>query len=146
MNLNETYRKILIDEFESVLEDCNKSKENIDDFLYFYSAAYGVVRRVMNFQCEPLLVMTHLVLENSFQVINQRWSQSTRPGTTFKSFPQALTQQITSAFCKLIEAFHADDDAAIRLGLESIANISYTATGNGHYLYLKGKLRVPEIS
>jgi len=146
MNLDKMYRNILIKEFESIFDDCNKSKQNIDDFLYFYSAAYGVVRRVMNFQCEPTLVLAHLVLENSFQVINQRWTQSTKPNTTFKTFPTELPVQIITEFGKLLDAIKENDDNSIRVSLESIANISYISTGNGYYLFLKDKLKLPEIA
>ena len=140
------YTKIIIEEFEAIIFDCKASKENIDDFLYFYSATFGVVRRVMNLQCEPTLVLAHLVLENSYQSMNQRWAQTTNRGTAYKIFPQILLTQIIDELSRLTEAIKENDDVKIRLSLEKIANISYIATGNGNYLFHRGKLKLKESS
>jgi hypothetical protein len=140
MNLDQIFSNILIKEFEAIVVDCRNSEDNIDDFLYFYSAAFGVVRRVMNFQSEPALILAHLVLENSYQVMNQRWGQSTKPGTAFKSFPKILPKKITEELERLIKALKDNNGDKVRLSLESISNISYIATGNGNYLYHRGKI------
>jgi hypothetical protein len=142
MDIDKMYKEILINEFETVIEKCGDAKGNVDDFLYFFSAAYGVVRRVLNFQCLPLLIFMHQVLNTTYNSYNQRWSNSTKKDTVMKSFPLKFLDILLNEFIDLTSALKNDDEEELRKSLENISCISYAMTGNGYYLYLGGKLKL----
>lgn len=139
MNISEEYFKLINNELKEVKKLCNEAK-TLEDKLYFFSASFGVLNRVMNFSCEPILVFMHNVLQDAHKKLSQRRAIPQKPGVICESLPKEIIDSFFSYFYKLINEFSNKDENKIRKVLEKISYISYTTTGNGFYLYLSGKL------
>lgn len=145
MNLPEEYKKIVVDDFKEILALCNSSSL-IDDKLFFFSAAYGTVRRIMNLYFDPTLVLMHQVLQNAHQSFTQRLKQPQKAGTKFSETPKSFWDALIKSYEALINAFEGDNDNGVRECLEAISYIAYMTTGNGYYLYLRGKALISKNS
>lgn len=139
MKIPNQYYELLINEFKEIQKLSNEVKSN-EDKLYFFSASYGVLNRVLNFHCDTTLVFMHQVLQVAHQNIMQRLSTPKNPGSISNALPDEIIESLFSYFSLLISEIEKKDTSKIREILEKISNISYATTGNGFYLYLKGKL------
>jgi hypothetical protein len=109
--------------------------------LYFFSALFGEVNRSMNQHWDVELALTHLVLIGAHRDILGRISQ---PVPLSEDLPQELPEALTKVVADLAELFESpeQDTAKLHEVLARIAEIGYTATGNGYYLYLKGAIKI----
>lgn len=109
--------------------------------LYFFSALFGEVNRSMNQHWDVELALTHLVLISAHRDIMGRISQ---PAPFSGDVPQELPEALTKVAADLAELFESpgQDTAKLHEVLARIAEIAYTATGNGYYLYLKGAVKL----
>ena len=142
MNIPKEYKKMIVDEFKEILILCNDSSL-IDDKLFFFSASYGTVRRVMNLHFDPTLAFMHLVLQNAHQSFTQRLNQPQKTDTKFSKTPKSFWDALIKSYEALINAFEGDNVNEVRECLEAISYIAYMTTGNGYYLYLRGKTLIP---
>jgi DNA-binding GntR family transcriptional regulator len=141
MKLSKEYHKIILDEFKNVDELCTKA-QNVKDKLYFFSASYGIVQRVFNISCDPILVFMHQVLQNVHQLFNNRISSIKEPNHIYNAVPVVYIEYLLVSFRELIDAFENSDDERIREALQSLSNLGYACNGNGYYLYHTGRLKL----
>ena len=73
MKLSPELRNKLVTEIRYAAEGMKKS-EIITDKMYYFSAVYGMLDRVFNFEYDPELVFAHQVIRQAFETINSRWS------------------------------------------------------------------------
>ena len=140
MSLPENYFQLITLELERVEEMCGKASTP-EEMLYYFSAAYGIINRVMNFHCEPSLVFMHQVLQAAHQAFQNRLSSPRNPNSeSFMGTPAELIEKLMMYFRGLREAFEGKDEIAIWRALEKFSNLTYATTGNGFYLYQTGKL------
>jgi hypothetical protein len=139
MNLPEQYHKIILDEFKETLIHCNEVV-SLEDKLYFFSASFGIVNRVMNLHCDPLLIFIHQILSSTHQGFIQRLSLRSTPGIVSQGIP--AVEKLFSYFSELISAFENKDEIEIRKVLEKFSNLWYATSGNGFYLFLTDKIKL----
>ena len=139
MNLSRDMRKTFTDEIHYVV----KQMRNTDDLLaklYFFSAVYGAAFRLLNMQFAPELVFAHHVLNNAYNDIHAVVSSVSRGQETFVRVPPRLFNRLEEALEELAAKVERDEE--LYPELQKIANLAYSTTGNGYYLYLKGLLHV----
>ncbi len=141
MNISDNYYEIILNELKQVQKNCNETK-NPNDKLYFFSASFGILNRVLNLECHSILVFMHQVLNQLHQAVNHRLQTPSAPGSIANAFPTELWDKIFSTYGELIDNFEKKDEDAIRKSLEKLTLISYATTGNGYYLYLQKKLSI----
>jgi len=109
--------------------------------LYLFSALFGEVNRSMNQHWDAELALIHLVLIGAHRDIVGRISQ---PIPVNEDMPKELPETLTKVAADLAELFESPEQDTVKLHevLARIAQIAYTATGNGYYLYLKGAIKV----
>ncbi len=147
MNVPAEYIRLIIDEMKAVKEKW-KLAATPEEKLYYFSAIYGVINRVMNFHTDPILVFVHQVLQTTHHSVVSRLNAPKTPGQeSFLGVPDQMidavfsaTEDLRSAFEKYASQEKADSD--MWTALKRFANISYAATGNGFYLYQKGVLKI----
>ncbi len=110
--------------------------------LYYFSAVYGVINRVMNFQCDPVLVFSYQVLSAVHGAFTSRLAAAKGGSEKHLSVPEGMLEKLQEALGKFSTAFQKKDQARIYAALEWFANIGYATTGNGFYLYQKGELQI----
>ena len=139
MQLPETLQLRLASEFRFAADKMADAPD-LPTKLYFFSAFYGEVNRAFNQSWSSELGLMHLVLREVYQQISGRLNMPT-PGTAIpKELPEALGW-VASELAELFEGKQIDD-ARFHQVLARAAALSYVATGNGYYLYLKGQIRI----
>lgn len=139
MKLPEQYYVMILKEFNDVEKLCNEANL-IEDKLYLFSASYGILNRVMNIFCDPILVFMHQILQAAHQAFAQRLATPKIPATVANSLPDEMIKALFSYLTELRLAFEKKDENNIREVLEKFANLTYATSGNGFYLYLREKL------
>ena len=138
MNISNDSQQRIVDEINYVLENMGKTA-NPQHSLYYFSAVHGIINRIMNFECDPALVFAHLVLSATHTTfVGQLSSIAERPNGA-KTMLELLNM-LKNTLSHLAPAFQNRDDSQIHQVLQQFANIAYALTGNGYYLYIKGKL------
>lgn len=141
MNIPDDYLKIIVNEFKEVEQLC-KSAVAPEDKLYFFSATYGILNRVMNLHYDSILIFSHQILQAVHQTLAQRLSTATTNSPVSSSVPTIMLDSLTVYLPELTSAFEERDDNKIRAILEKYNTLSYATSGNGFYLLLKGKLQL----
>jgi len=117
-----------------------KLKEQIpfDERLYYYSALFGEIYRVMNIECTPELVFLHHVLNTVHSAFQARLQAMTRNAERPVTLEDSMIEALVSLSESLLDRMVADQDSTdICLRL---VNLAYATSGNGYYLYKKGEL------
>ena len=140
MNLPDEYHKIILDEFEKILKQCNELPI-LEDKLYFFSASYGIVNKIMNLHCEPVLIFMHQILFSVYNGFIQRLPINSTQAIS-RSIPNILVESLFSYFSELILAFKNKNENEIRVVLEKFSNLWYATGGNGFYLFLNKKIKL----
>lgn len=141
MDIPKKYFDLILNEFKEVEGLCNEA-ETLDDAIYYFSALHGILNRVMNFHCVPVLIFMHQVLQATHQAIAARQSAPVKPGITSNGVTDEMIEALFSNISLLISAFKKKDEDEIRRVLEKFTNLSYATTGNGRYLHLRGRLKL----
>lgn len=140
MKLSTKMKRVLVDELTFALEKMKESKSAAEK-LYFFSAAYGAVHRVMNIEFDDELIFIHVILNASYVTMNQRMVSSVPGGEAGAvRIPERMFVRIEEGVGELIDTLKSGDEPYP--ALKKIANAAYAATGNGYYLHLKGLLVV----
>lgn len=139
MNLSKEMKGLLIKELEFISKKM-KSTDNLAEKLYFFSAIYAVAHRVFNIEFHPELVFIHNVIQSAYQQINTALSAASQAGQTIIGIPDGLFDAIETSVQEMTYGIAEDKD--ISHILQRISNLSYSTSGNGHYLFVKGMLLI----
>jgi len=139
MQLSEANKKIISDEFRVIVRLINEEEDALRR-VYYFSAAYGVVQRVINSEFNNELTLMHSVLHNTYLALDSRLKSIISGGERVIELPSNALSVLSSALNELCDVISKDQD--IYEPLAKIAAISYVTTGNGYYLYRKGVLRL----
>ncbi len=139
--INSEHAGRIVEEIDFVLKKMGEV-ETLDEKLYYFSAVHGMISRVMNFECDPVLVFAHQVLSTVHSAFITRLAAmrggAERPLAVVPETVEKL-QEVLSEFQK---ALHRQEISSIYNTLERFANIGFVTTGNGMYLYQKGVLKI----
>lgn len=141
MDIPKNYFEMILNEFKDIQGLCENA-ETRDDALYYFSALFGVLNRVMNFFCDPVLIFMHQVLQATHRAVTERMAMPIKPGVSSNGVTDEMWQALFSYIPLLIDAFEKEDEDEIRRVLQKFINLSYATTGNGRYLQLRGKLHL----
>jgi hypothetical protein len=144
MKINKQYHDLLNTEFNQVIEKMQASK-SADETLYYFSALYGTINRIMNFEYDPILVFVHQEIQAIHQNFIGRLAQNiAENNASYMGTPVIFLESLIKYSLELRDAFVENSDEKIRQILQKFAVLSYATTGNGYYLYLRGRLGIPE--
>ncbi len=138
MKISEDLRKKFVRELRFCSQNMMEEK-NIRKKIFFYSAAYGMARRVMNLEFDPQIQMIESILEFSYQIINVRIKILTSGDTTIP-IVEGMLDKLTEAVYELSIRIEKDQDTYETL--QKISNYAFITTGNGYYLYTKGLVQI----
>ncbi len=141
MKISNDSKEIIVKEFEKVLELMSNTKDHKEK-LYYFSATYAMVSRVLNIEYDDMLIFIHSVLLNSYSNINSFFNNIISNKDTFYSIPKNYFDILENALRDLTRAIDQNDELVINNILKRFSLIGYITTGNGNYLYKKGMLRI----
>ncbi|MBA7701463.1 hypothetical protein ES703_110203 [subsurface metagenome] len=139
MQISDSSRKSIVDEFEYVVGQMRAHKEPSQK-LYFFSATYGAIQRLLNSEYDPTLQLVHMILQGAYNSVNARYAalgQGVEMGIVLPHNLFEKLEETTEALGKAI-----DKNSGITNVLERLAVLTYSTTGNGYYLYQKGILKI----
>ena len=142
VNLTDWMREYLADEFRTVssqLADIMGDDSYLEDAVYWYSAAFGAVQRVINFRPDGELFLLHSVLQSTHGQFTNRlraqFAGEERPVSLMAGNHMTVLANLLGELADEIEESRDFSDT-----LESIARLGYSTTGNGFYLFAMGRL------
>lgn len=141
MNISQEYKNLIVEEFEDVSE-LLKGAKSPNDFLYLFSASYGILNRIMNIQCDPMLVCMHQVLQALHQAMQARLQAAGSNPLEPYPFPVEFLPKMREILDNLRLAFMKGSEPEIYSELSRASNLAYASTGNGYYLYIRKKLQI----
>ncbi len=143
MKITDDHIKTIIEEFNLTHEQMTKS-QSAGDKLYFFSATFGIVNRIMNFEPDEILIFIHQVLSLTHQNMQSRLNAQ-KPNMITSSVPQLFFDKLDRLLVQLTNDIKANDDDKILKTLVQFSVFSYILTGNGFYLMLKDKLSLDKL-
>lgn len=142
MKLSKEYNALLVSELKHTEALCRKAS-NPEEMLYYFSSAFGIINRIMNFEFDPTLVFMHQVLQGAHQGFTTRMNNPRSVNTeSFMGTPPEMFGKLIDYLSDMIVALTKGNDAGMYTALEKISVITYATTGNGFYLYLTGTLKL----
>ena len=112
--------------------------------LYFWSVFYAEALRAFNLWWHSDLVLLHHVVQAAYQTMNARVSQVQTGADRVVGLLPEFSDALNEISAELAAIFEEQEIDSLRLhnALARIAVVSYSTVGNGHYLYLKGELKL----
>ena len=141
MKISNENKKIIVDEFEKVFELMNSTK-NAREKLFYFSATYAMVSRILNIEYDPMLILIHSILLSTYSNMNSFLNNVASNRDTFYSIPKNYFDIIESNFKNITKAIDSNDEPNIYKALKKFSVLGYIFTGNGNYLYKKGTLKI----
>ena len=138
MKLSQNMREALVKEIRFAANKM-KNSPKITDKMYFFSAVYGMLQRVFNFEYDPELVFIHQVIHQTFDTINNRVNMGIQRDVP-STIPDDLFAKLEACLFELADKIESNKKSYEIL--EKIANIGYVTIGNGLYLNIKGDLKI----
>lgn len=111
---------------------------------YFFSVFYGETQRVLNWHWSAELSLLNNVIQTANTIIKGR-IDAARAGDPVVGIPEGFEAAWDAIADDLATLFEADGDIDLTdlyLVLARAAELSYSVTGNGYYLYLKGDITI----
>ena len=138
MRLSKKNKEILTDEFAFIIDQM-KNSEDPEEMLYYYSAVYGILRRIVNLEFSQDLLFAYLTTEKTYQTIMERFG-AMKMGKSVATFHENFGPKFIEYTEELMTGFF---DSKLRLkSLTKIVTLAYTTTGNGFYLTKKGMIDI----
>ena len=134
MDIPESYKKILLDEMEFIRKKIIEEPD-ISDKLYYYSAAYGMTRRIVNLKFDPQLQFMDFILNVTYQIMHSRFN-TIRNGDLTVPLDANFFDDLVYCIEQLEEKIQKNEDTY--LILQKIYNLTSLLDGNGYYLSKKG--------
>lgn len=141
MNVSKQYKEIIIEELNNVAIKMKES-DDINEKMYFFSAAYSMVQRIFNLEFNPTLVLIHMILNTTYSTISGRIEVVKRGQDRAVKIPKGLFDNLQETIVDIADNISKDDENELFKNLQKIANLSYSTTGNGYYLFQKGMLKI----
>jgi hypothetical protein len=142
MQLTDELRSRIASEFRYAA-DHMRSEEDPHTKLYYYSALFGEVTRILNLNWDRDLVLAYTVLSATHsQVAGMAHNIGSGRERAIKLTVEHI-EALTNAASDLAGYFETDGtDAELYSLLGRISEIGYASTGNGWYLLQKGDINL----
>ena len=138
MEISAKNKKILVNEIRTVVEYMSGNNDARQK-MFFFSAVFGVVNRIMNIECDPELVFVHQVTNAAYNIINTNLIMAIQ-GQTTPTIPTPVFDKLQEVLEDL--ATYIEEGKKTYPVLQRISNLAYSTSGNGYYLFLKGLLEI----
>jgi hypothetical protein len=133
----------LLEATRGAVEALRQPAPNPMKSVFQMSAVYGALARVLNLEYSPEISFAHFVIQHATQLVGTQVSK------VIAGAEKAIELRL-DIFYSLADALEGFADR-IRNGqsfhaeLQRIAEVAYAVTGNGHYLYLNGKIVLSDM-
>jgi len=141
LKISDENKKIIVNEFKKVFELMNSTK-SAREKLFYFSATYAMVSRILNIEYDPMLVLIHSVFLSTYSNMNSFLNNVASSRDTFYSLPENYFDILGSTLKSITKSIDSNDEPNIYDALKKFSVLAYIFTGNGNYLYKKGTLKI----
>ena len=135
-NVSPDLREHIINEFRFAAVQIAGASRSLER-VYYWSATFGALLRAYNIDFDPELVYAHQILNTVHAQLQGRLAAITA-GDAVVPLSDELWQKLSLDIVELADCW--EKGRPIDGVLRHITLLGYATTGNGYYLYLKGKL------
>jgi hypothetical protein len=129
MEIQEELKENLLSELEFIAKKIGEEND-ASKKLYFFSAAYGAIERLMRQYPSKELIMTHAVLNVCYATMNDRVNHI-KAGDVNVPLPLDWSDQLVSYIKDLANAVKTG--TSLYPALENFVQLGYFASGPGYY-------------
>jgi len=132
------FKKELVTELRNVA-GLMENEKNPEKKIYYFSAGYGITSRTYRYAFSSEILLADLVLNASYQTLFDRLTRlkSGEPTVPLEEIPFAKIEEGIWDLAKALET-----SKPIQKALEQILTASFSVSGPGNYLKIKGMLRL----
>ena len=139
--MHEEFQRRLVKEYRYAVTKMQEVTQ-LSQKLFYFSVFFGDARRILNLEWNRELVLIHLVTQHIHTQINTSVQTPSGLSLDLQGHFQKLTQvssELATYFEKAEEEGSTEELCQI---LGHLAEIGYSFTGNGSYLYEKGVFKL----
>ncbi len=114
------------------VRDRMKEAETPEKKLYYYSAVYGIIGRIMRLEHDPQLLFCHFVLNSTYNVLNQQIT-AIRAGAIQVPLAEDLFDKVDTTLKSFQDHVTAKQDGDLYEDLQSLVVTVWSVTGRGFY-------------
>lgn len=134
MKISTNYRDIIADEIKFCRKKISEEKDPRKK-VYYYSAIYGMTRRIYNLEFDPQLQFIDFIVNSTYNTILARIT-AFMAGDPVIPISDDFFIKLNNCLEQLEDRFRNNEDTYDVL--EKIVNLTSTIDGNGYYLIQKG--------
>lgn len=139
MKMKENHRSLIVEEMEFANKKMNESQDGLEK-LYYFSAIFGVLHRIFNTEFNPELLYIHFILRATHEAFQNRLNAIIKGGDTSVKLSDAHFDKLSALSKELCSKIKKKQE--VNETLKKFVNLTYSTTGNGHYLMEKGWLKI----
>jgi len=109
--------------------------------LFFFSSVFGSTNRALNMEFDEDLLFVDFLAQQCYNTISPRVDQVYLGGDSVVPIARGLMDALTSLVGKLANAI--EEDKGLEAVLKDLVILAYSTTGNGAYLFERGKIKLP---
>jgi len=129
LEIPEGFKKNLLSELEFTIKKM-KEESDVSRKLYFFTATYGAIGRVMRYYPNNELTMAHAILNICYNQLNDRINRL-KAGDVVIQLPKNWSEQLIDYVSELKKAIQ--ENRSTYPTLEKIIEVGYLASGAGYY-------------
>ena len=129
MKIPEDFKKYILSEFDFTIQKI-REEENPRKKLYFFTASYAALERLMRYSLDPQLLLIHAVLTLCYRQLDGRLNSIAR-GDIIVDMPEKFDEKLIEYLTELRNEIAEHKDTYQTL--EKFVHLAYQATGAGYY-------------
>lgn len=129
MKITNEQKERVLSEFDFVIKKMTEEPDPLKK-LYFFSATYGAVERVMRYCPSDDLLIAHTILTLCYNTLNDRVTHM-RVGDVVVPLPRDWSERLVHHVGDLRKSL--EENGSLYPALEGIVNLAYSASGPGFY-------------
>jgi hypothetical protein len=129
MKITQELKQKLLSEFDFVIKKMTEEPD-AQEKLYFFSATYGAVERVIRYCPSDDLSIAHTILNLCYNTLNDRASRI-KAGDIVVPLPQDWSEKLVHYIGEFRRSI--EENSSVYPALEGMIHLAYSATGPGFY-------------
>jgi len=138
MSISSESKEIIVKEIDFVI-DKMKQTSDPEEKLFYFSAIYAMVQRILNIEYDSELICIYTILRDTFNTFIQR-IKAIKTGDTTIPFAEKQMNKLEDFTKELLDKIRNDEN--LDDTLKKFIILYYSTTGNGYYLLQKGLLKL----
>ena len=129
MKMTPDLKERVLSELDFVIKKMTEEPEALKK-LYFFSATFGAIERVMRYCPRDDLFIAHTILTLCYNTLNERVSH-VRVGDIIVPIPQDWSEKLIQYVGELRKSI--EENSSVYPALEGIVHLAYSSSGPGFY-------------